>query len=239
MFEDLAAARERYEALLEVIAAGTPAVLVTECSSAGELQRVVSTDCAAVVDGTATRIDRRDGFAVHEPFGMRSFDVAVFGAGHVGSATVALLATLDAEVRWIDSRHNVFPHALPAGVQALVSAEPWREIEALMPGSYVLVMTHSHPLDYDICAAALRRPDLAWVGLIGSRAKRRRFEKRFRADGVEHEQLVCPIGIGGIHGKKPAEIALAVSAQLVQHRDGTARKKGTELTVVGDAEGVA
>ena len=221
LFEDLTAASSRYTALLERCATG-PAVLVTECTRDEELRRSLGAPNEMPVSlshGAASRIDRPGGFTLYEPFGARRFDVAVFGAGHVGSAVVALLSTLDAEVRWIDNRANVFPPETPDGVQARVSPEPWREIDALLPGSYVLVMTHSHPLDYDICAAALRRKDLIWIGLIGSRAKRRRFAKRFGADGIEDRDLVCPIGIDGIKGKRPAEIALAVAAQLVRHRE--------------------
>ena len=238
LFEDVAAARERYVALLDARAAGLPAVLITAYSTGDELRRFVSTDTgdlAAVADGIAKRVDRRGGFTVYEPFGARPFEVAVFGAGHVGSATVALLATLEADVRWIDSRRDVFPRTLPVGVQTLVSPAPWREIGALTPESYVLVMTHSHAMDYDICRAALERRDLAWIGLIGSRSKRRRFEKRFRADNVAYERLVCPIGIGGIRGKKPAEIALAVTAQLIRQRDRAATAGDTRPALIGRA----
>lgn len=151
----------------------------------------------------------------------RDFRVAVFGAGHVGSAVVALLSMLDASIRWIDSRRDVFPGSTGEGVETLTAAEPAREIAALAPGTHVLVMTHSHPLDFDICAEALMRGDLGFVGLIGSRSKRRRFEKRFRTQGVDAaDRLVCPIGIEGIDGKTPAEIAVAVSAQLLRLRAG-------------------
>ena len=76
-------------------------------------------------------------------------------------------------------------------------------------------MTHSHPLDLDIVEAALRRADLAWVGLIGSDTKRRRFESQLRARGIGQpaiDRLVCPIGIAGIEGKEPAVIAASVDA---------------------------
>ena len=79
-------------------------------------------------------------------------------------------------------------------------------------------MTHSHPLDFEICEKILRRGDAAYCGLIGSLTKRRRFEKRFREHGLTQadiEALVCPIGVEGITGKKPAEIAIAAAADLL------------------------
>ncbi len=85
--------------------------------------------------------------------------------------------------------------------------------------SCYLVMTHSHALDFDICDRILRRKDAGYCGLIGSRSKRRRFEKRYRQQGLPQEivdTLVCPIGVAGISGKKPAEIAVAAAAEVLQ-----------------------
>ena len=87
------------------------------------------------------------------------------------------------------------------------------------PRSCYLVMTHSHALDFNICDRILRRDDAVYCGLIGSLTKRRRFEKRFAEQGMqEHDikKLVCPIGVGGISGKKPAEIAVAAAAEVLQ-----------------------
>ena len=79
-------------------------------------------------------------------------------------------------------------------------------------------MTHSHAMDFEICDRILRRGDARYCGLIGSRSKRRRFEKRFRQQGMTEAQiaeLVCPIGVDGISGKKPAEIAVAAAAEVL------------------------
>jgi xanthine dehydrogenase accessory factor len=83
-------------------------------------------------------------------------------------------------------------------------------------------MTHSHALDFAVCERILGRKDIAYCGLIGSLTKRRRFEKRFRAQGMGEAalaRLTCPIGLPGIRGKKPAEIALATAAELLHVRD--------------------
>ena len=147
-----------------------------------------------------------------------NFNIAVFGAGHVGSAVVRTLSTLDCNIRWIDSRRNIFRET-PANVRAIEAPDPAFEVAAMPPSSCYLVMTHSHSLDYDICDRILMRNDAAYCGLIGSVSKRRRFEKRYRAQGMpEHilEQLICPIGVDGISGKKPAEIAVAASADVLR-----------------------
>jgi xanthine/CO dehydrogenase XdhC/CoxF family maturation factor len=76
-------------------------------------------------------------------------------------------------------------------------------------------MTHSHPLDLAIVEAVLRRGSFAWLGLIGSATKRRRFERQLGAVGLSVERLVCPIGLAAITGKAPAVIAASVTAQLL------------------------
>jgi xanthine dehydrogenase accessory factor len=160
-----------------------------------------------------------------EPVLQSDFHIAVFGAGHVGAATVDVLSKLDCRVRWFDNRRNIFPTCLPDNVTAVESGNPAQEVAAMPQGAYFLVMTHSHPLDYEICDQVLRRGDFAYCGLIGSISKRRRFERDMRKQampGALFERLSCPIGVAGIASKKPADIAIAVAAELLLIRDAAA-----------------
>ena len=164
-----------------------------------------------------------------EPILQCNFHVAIFGAGHVGAATVDILSKLDCNIRWIDSRRNIFPAHLPDNVTSVESGSPALEVAAMPRGTNYLVMTHSHPLDYEICEQVLRRGDFAYCGLIGSHSKRRRFERVMRKHAMPDtllERLTCPIGVSGIASKKPADIAIAVAAELLRTRDvaGTASK---------------
>ncbi|WP_372421896.1 xanthine dehydrogenase accessory protein XdhC [Salinarimonas chemoclinalis] len=157
-----------------------------------------------------------------ESTGPRPTTLLLFGAGHVGRALVLALAPLPFRVRWIDGRTDAFPAHVPANASALHTDEPGREIADAAHGAFVLVMTHSHPLDLALTAAALGRDDLPFVGLIGSATKRARFEKRFREIGLSEARiaaLACPIGLPGIRGKEPAIIAAATAAQLLQARE--------------------
>ncbi|MBF9232093.1 xanthine dehydrogenase accessory protein XdhC [Microvirga alba] len=150
--------------------------------------------------------------------------VLLFGAGHVGRALVLALAPLPFSVRWLDDRDDAFPAHVPANTTPVALRDPEAEIAEADPRSLILVMTHDHPLDMAIAAAALRR-GFPYVGLIGSATKRARFEKRFRELGLSEEKidaLACPIGIPGIAGKEPAIVAASVVAQLLQIRERTA-----------------
>jgi xanthine dehydrogenase accessory factor len=142
--------------------------------------------------------------------------IGLFGAGHVGKALVKLLADLPCRVSWIDSRPEALPANLPANVVPVRIAPPAQAVAALPPGSLVLVMTHDHALDFDIVVAALGRPDLPAVGLIGSATKRARFVGRLVRQGIDAAKLICPIGLPGIEGKEPAVVAVSVAAQILQ-----------------------
>lgn len=230
--------------LLEAWSARQETVLVTELNATGEPVKSLrpasnparrrDAASAAVADrgagallasGSARRVDtpgRGDKFMLLEPVTDSDFTIAVFGAGHVGSALVQLLSGLDCNLRWLDSRRDIFPDTLPGKVQRIECADPARDVAALPVGTYFFVMTHSHALDLDIIAAILRRGDFAYCGLIGSATKRRRFDTRLRSLGINEQalqRLVCPIGIRGISGKKPQEIAIAAAAEVLQHRE--------------------
>jgi len=153
-----------------------------------------------------------------EPILPPRLRLALFGAGHVARALVAKLADTPVRVTWIDPRPDEFPADLPANTTKIVTEKPLDEMSRLAPGAHVLVMTHSHQLDEALVAAALRRDDAAWIGLIGSASKRARFFHRLRDQGFTADDLArvtCPIGMPGITGKEPGVIAIAVAAQLL------------------------
>jgi len=131
------------------------------------------------------------------------WQVWVFGAGHVGQALVRVLSTLPATVTWVDSRDDVFPQPMLPRVVALPSDGPAHEVAAIPAGADVVVMTHSHALDFDLCAALLARDDLGWCGVIGSRTKATTFRRRLAQRGIDAsriERLACPIGWSAADG---------------------------------------
>ena len=156
----------------------------------------------------------------------------LFGAGHVGRAVVLALAPLPFAVRWIDSRADQFPQYVPQNVVTVRTDDVTHELDEAPRDAMVIVMTHSHPLDFDITAAALQRETFEYVGLIGSDTKRSRFVSQARQIGLSGSQigrLVCPIGILEIRGKEPAMIAAGLAAQLLivrEHALSFARQPG-------------
>jgi len=165
--------------------------------------------------------DRRAGWYI-EPVPPPELDVVLFGAGHVGTALAEVLATLPCSLTWIDSRGHLFPDVPLPNVRTEIVQEPETAVEDCPRGAFYLVMTHSHQRDFDICERILVRGDFAYCGLIGSRAKRRSCEKKLRLKGITEtmlNRLTCPIGVAGIGGKRPAEIAVAAAAEVLQVRE--------------------
>ena len=149
--------------------------------------------------------------------------VALFGGGHVGRALVQVLHTLPMQVTWVDSREAIFPQEVAPQVHCEHSEPVQSAVADLAPGSRVLIMSFSHAEDLDIVAACLmrlrQRDDLPYVGLIGSKTKWASFRQRLSARGftdAEMARITCPIGVPGIHDKRPEVIAVAVAAQLLQ-----------------------
>jgi xanthine dehydrogenase accessory factor len=140
----------------------------------------------------------------HEHFGEVTTPVFLFGAGHVGRAVVLALAPLPFAVRWIDSRPDQFPQYVPQNVVTVCTDAADRELAEAPGDAMVVVMTHSHPLDFEITVAALRRKTFEFVGLIGSETKRARFINwagQMSLTASQINRLICPIGVPQIKGR--------------------------------------
>jgi xanthine dehydrogenase accessory factor len=152
------------------------------------------------------------------------FNVLVFGNGHVGRALIQVLGALPARVTWVDEREGDFPQAVPANVGIVATDTPEAELRAAPADSYVVIMTHSHTLDFDLALTALARDDLRYIGMIGSQGKRAQLERRIAERGLAPDaaaRVCCPVGatIRGIASKEPGAIAVAVAAELLALRE--------------------
>ena len=127
------------------------------------------------------------------------FHIYLFGAGHVGKAMANLLAFMPYNVTLIDSRQNMMNN-LPPIIKTINSPIPETIVRDAKPNSAFVVFTHDHALDFLIVSEVLQRKDAIYVGMIGSKTKRIKFEKYFKNQGGDIAQLAnvtCPIG-GGV-----------------------------------------
>ncbi len=144
----------------------------------------------------------------------------LFGAGHVGGAIAPLARRLGFVVHVYDERDEwLTPERFPECER--IEKDPRRALPDLGPRDYGVIVTHSHQLDQDLLEALIGQP-WAYLGMIGSRSKVAKFSMRLRAAGVEQElfeRVHAPIGLD-IGAETPAEIAVAVAAELVRIRRG-------------------
>jgi xanthine dehydrogenase accessory factor len=158
-----------------------------------------------------------------EVFTQHSQHIAIYGAGHVSKALVPILAQLPLQISWIDNRQDMLEsiaqQTQPSNVKLVFSEHPADTIATLPNNSWVMIMTHNHQLDFDIVLAALSRQDMAFVGMIGSDTKARRFRTRLEHKDVQEadiQRLISPVGLLDIPGKRPIEVAVSMAAQLMQ-----------------------
>lgn len=247
LFEPTSEAAEGWlGALARCVEQNEPALLVTAIAGAGD--KLVVTR-ARVSGSLGARPDQPDALAaaqamldepdagprleqmesgalLFEPIRPEGLHVVLFGSGHVGKALVRVLGELPCRITWIDGRAEQFPRDVPPNVTVECTEMPQYAIERAPSGAAFLVMTHSHALDFTLCEKILRRNDFSYFGLIGSATKRAKFVKRLRARGLFDDviaRMVCPIGIPGLSGKHPGEVAVAVAAQLLMMRTASTR----------------
>lgn len=161
-----------------------------------------------------------------EPVAMPTRSLWIWGAGHVGRALVAVLAPLpDLAITWVDTGHDRFPAAVPAGVTLRVAADPGVLVAEAPRAAEHLVLTYSHALDLDLCHRILQH-GFAGCGLIGSATKWARFRSRLGALGHAPgavARIACPIGDPAL-GKHPQAIAIGVAHDLMRAAPAATRR---------------
>ncbi len=149
--------------------------------------------------------------------------LVVVGGGHVGLALARMASLLEYEVAVIDDRADFATRErFPEGVEVM-HADMVRTLETMPIGwnTFIVVATRGHKLDSHCLRAAVKTP-ARYVGLLGSRRKTILVERMLREEGVPEERLRevhAPIGLD-LGGRTPAEIALAIMAELSAERFG-------------------
>ena len=151
----------------------------------------------------------------------------ILGAGHIGAAVAALGGPIGFRVTVVDPRPEFADAARLPGADEVVCA-PYDEALATLPpyaNTYVVIVTSGHVLDRQCAALCLARPH-EYLGMIGSRAKVatvRTALERAGLDRAKIDAMHAPIGLP-LGGREPAEIAIAICAELIQVRAARAAR---------------
>jgi len=159
--------------------------------------------------------------------------LVLFGAGHVAKALVQILGGLPWRVTWVDERREQFPGEIPANVHPHLTDDPAGDAPSLCQNRHVLILTHNHQLDFELCRTLLAQAQCASIGLIGSDTKARRFRQRLAHRGFQEqdiERVRCPVGLSRVPGKRPMEVAVSICAELLEMVNTPARtsRRGIE-----------
>ena len=151
-------------------------------------------------------------------------ELVIIGAVHIAQALAQLGADMGYRVRVIDPRGAYAAPERFAGVRVIQS---WPDealaAEPLTARSALIALSHDIKLDDPALAAALRSP-AGYIGALGSVRTHAKRLVRLTALGFSAHELARihgPVGLG-IGARSPAEIAIAILAQLVQLRRGPA-----------------
>jgi xanthine dehydrogenase accessory factor len=181
-----------------------------------------------VLEGDAGRRPRLEGERFVQP--LRGGERAIlFGCGHVSRALGPMLVAIGFEVIVCDDGDTGALEPPPGFAARVIESFERTDVErALGPlgdGDHVVVLTRDHAIDQRILEAWLPHGGLSYLGVIGSRGKIARFKQRLEHKGVATPErwarVSGPIGLP-LGGETPAEIAIAVAAELILRRSGGA-----------------
>jgi xanthine dehydrogenase accessory factor len=149
----------------------------------------------------------------------------IVGAGHIAMPLCQLGALLGFRVVVLDDRpafatEERFPEAQQ--VLRVDFGDPFARVP-LGAESHLVLVTRGHKYDYEALLHVLRRPvQPAYIGMVGSRRRVRATFEQLAREGIAAERMAAvrsPIGLD-VGAETPAEIAVAIAAELVQVRRG-------------------
>ena len=144
----------------------------------------------------------------------------VVGAGHCGRALAQVAAITGYALTVCDEREGQLdPSAFPAGTRLVKVSDDYADLPLPAPEDFVAVITRGHVTD-GLALRRLREAPAAWLGMMGSRAKRKALFDELRAEGWrddEFARISSPIGLD-IGAESPEEIAIAILAEIIRCR---------------------
>ncbi|MEX2123486.1 MAG: XdhC family protein [Woeseia sp.] len=171
---------------------------------------------------------RRDGASTVEVAGERyllqTFSppprLIIVGAVHIAQQLIPMAQMADYDVQLIDPRAAFAVAGRFPSVDVIIE---WpQEVMArlsLDSRTAIVTLSHDRKIDEPALGAALKS-DAFYIGALGSRKNHARRLERLAAAGFDDnalQRIAGPIGLP-LGGQSPAEIAVAILAQIIQSR---------------------
>lgn len=145
----------------------------------------------------------------------------LFGAGHVAACVAEVAGRVGFGITVVDDRAE-FANAERFPMADDIVVAPFdgvMERLAVTRNSFLVIVTRGHAHDYTVLKQALATR-AGYVGMIGSRTKRRTIYNKLLEEGVTQEQLDAvhsPIGLR-IGAETPEEIAISIVGEMIAVR---------------------
>jgi len=142
-----------------------------------------------------------------EPFEAKPV-LLIVGGGHIGQPLSEMARIAGYDVKMVDVRPDR-------------GTAPMLDPTTITPKTHIVLITEDHVTDEQALREILSTP-AAYIGMIGSQRKIGTILEHLREDGFEEEQLRRlhgPIGLD-LGGREPAQIALAILAEIEMVRHG-------------------
>ena len=203
------------------------------------LRRVLDLETGAVNFDAAQPVDvcAFDGRRLARVFGPR-WRLLAIGAGQITRFLADMAGALDYEVLVCEPREEYRASWKEDGVTRLLTGMPDDMVRDLAVDGRTLVvaLTHDPKLDDLALLEALVSP-VFYVGALGSRRNQAKRRERLLELGLLKEQvdrLHGPVGLN-LGGKTPAEIALAILAEVTALRHGVTLNATVRVPASGSA----
>jgi xanthine dehydrogenase accessory factor len=217
----------RLQLLVEFIDSAAPLRKVLESIEAGQavVRRVcLETGESSLHPATSSDTLEFDGQNLCKLFGP-TLRMLIIGAGELARRVAQLAQTLDYAVTICDSRPEYASGWEVEGAEfSTIPPATCVQQYAPDPGSAVLALAHAPALEDAALAEALKSRAF-YVGALGSQKNQQARLRRLQRLGLHESQLAQlhgPIGLD-IGSHTPAEIAIAIIADLIKARNKTAK----------------
>jgi xanthine dehydrogenase accessory factor len=179
---------------------------------------------AGALNGGPARTARCGDLRVYVEGFLPPPELVVVGAGHVAQPVARLGKMMGFTVTVIDDRTEYATAERFPDADRVICAPFLQAVQGLDAGPrhHIVLVTRGHRHDMDCLRILITRP-VAYIGMIGSRI---RVETVFRLleeeDGIDPQlfgKVYAPVGLD-IGARAPAEIAVAVAAELIKVRYG-------------------
>jgi xanthine dehydrogenase accessory factor len=145
--------------------------------------------------------------------------IYIFGGGHVALPLAKFAQNVGFTYSIIEDREQFASSERFPEAKEIIIEQPGKAAAnlKLKPTDFVAIVSRSHEHDYIIVKSILDKP-MKYMGLIGSKAKRKQIFTKLREDGFSDDQLSTihtPIGLE-INAQTPEEIAVSIVAELIK-----------------------